>query len=376
VGLQVFGCTALLLITGLFLKNLSKWMYQEKGFETGQVAFAEVNLSGETYGPAQSRVAFIDSALQSLRAIPGVQAAGYVSAMPLEGESWIESLHRADQPDREGSLINLRWVSPGYFETTRHRLVAGRFLEERDRNLNSAVLSEGEARSLWPNENPIGATIRTQGRQFTVIGVVADTRSTSLKSPPAKLAYLHYKDRTGAALFFMVRGARTAGELVSSMREAIWKRAPQVTIARVKTLDAQVTASLAPERFQTFVLMTFAISALFLAMLGIYGTLSYSIAGRKQELGVRIALGATRRRIYWHTLGEAGTPVLAGLLAGSIAALWAGRAITRLLYGAENIDAVVMLVVVICLLTASTAAGILPARRAASVDPMESLRSD
>jgi ABC-type antimicrobial peptide transport system permease subunit len=111
-------------------------------------------------------------------------------------------------------------------------------------------------------------------------------------------------------------------------------------------------------------------------MLGIYGTLSYSIAGRKQELGVRIALGATRRRIYWHTLGEAGTPVLAGLLAGSIAALWAGRAITRLLYGAENIDAVVMLVVVICLLTASTAAGILPARRAASVDPMESLRSD
>jgi ABC-type antimicrobial peptide transport system permease subunit len=296
--------------------------------------------------------------------------------MPLEGEAWIEPLRRADQPDKESPLINLRWVSPGYFETTRHRLVAGRFFEERDRNLNNVVLSEGEARSLWPNENPIGGTIQTRGKRFTVIGVVADTRSTSLKSPPAKLAYLHYKDRTGAALFFMVRGARTADELVSSMREAIWKLAPQVTIARVKILDAQVTASLAPERFQTFVLMTFAISALFLAMLGIYGTLSYSIAGRKQELGVRIALGATRGRIYWHTLGEAGTPVLGGLLAGLIAALLSGRAITRLLYGSESIDALVMLVVAICLLAAAVTAGILPARRAASVDPMESLRSD
>jgi predicted permease len=376
IGLQVFGCTALLLITGLFSKNLLNLMYQEKGFETEQVAFAQVNLSGQTYGPAQSRVAFIDSVLERLRAISGVQAAGFVSVMPLEGESWIESLRRADQPDKKGPLINLRWVSPGYFEAMRHRLVAGRFFEERDRNLNSVVLSEGEARSLWGNENPIGGTIRTQGRQFTVIGVVADSRSTSLKSPPARMAYLHYKDRTGATLFFMTRGTQPADSLVSSMREAIWKLAPQATIARVKTLDAQVSESLATERFQTFVLTIFGISALLLAMLGIYGMLSYSVAARKQEIGVRMALGATRGRIYWHTFGEAGPPVLAGLAAGLIACFLAARAIRQVLYGAQGIDPPVMMIVAASFLASAVIAGVLPARRAASVDPMESLRSD
>ncbi|MEX2263696.1 MAG: ABC transporter permease [Bryobacteraceae bacterium] len=376
IGFQVFGCTALLLVTGLFSKNLLSLMYQEKGFETEQVAFAQVNLSGQTHGPAHSRIAFIDSVLESLRGIPGAQAAGLVSAMPLEGESWIESLRRVDQPNKEGPLINLRWVSPGYFETMRHRLVAGRFFEERDRNLNSVVLSEGEAKSLWQNENPIGGMITTQGRQFTVIGVVADSRTASLKSPPSKIAYLHYKDRTPGILFFMMRGAQSANTLVASMREAIWKLTPQVTIARVKTLDAQVSESLAAERFQTFVLMTFGTSALLLAMLGIHGMLSYSVAARKQEIGVRMALGATRGRIYWHTFSEAGPPVLAGLVAGLIASLLASRAIRQVLYGAQGVDPPVVLIVATIFLAAAVIAAFLPARRAASVDPMESLRSD
>jgi predicted permease len=376
IGLQVFGCTALLLITGLFAKNLLQLMLQQKGFETEQVAFAQVNLSGQNYGPAQRRVAFIDSVLENLRAIPGVQSAGFVSAVPLEGESWIESLERVDQPGKEGPLINLRWVSPGYFEATRQRLVAGRFFEEQDRNRNSVVLSEGEARALWGNENPIGGSIRTLGKQFTVIGVVADSRSTSLKSPPAKIAYVHYIDRTPATLFFMTRGAQPADALVSKMREAIWKLDPQAMIARVKTMDAQVRESLAAERFQTSVLISFGASSLLLAMLGIYGMLSYSVAARRQEIGVRVALGATRAWIYRHTFGEAGTPVLAGLTAGLIASMVAGRMIKRLLYGAEAIDPPVMMIVAVLFLAAALAAGFLPARRAASVDPMESLRSE
>lgn len=376
IGLQVFGCTALLLVTGLFSKSLLYLIHQERGFETENVAIAEVNLPGQTYGADQSRVAFDDAVLQNLRAVPGVQAASLVSAMPLEGDTWIEDLHRIDKPDQEAPLINLRWVSPGYFETMREKLVSGRFLEERDRNLSSAVVSEGEAKALWPDGNSIGGQVETEGRKFTVIGVVADSHSTSLKSPPPKMAYLHYKDRPPYATVFMARGAQSAEALVSSMRQAIWKYAPDVTITRAKALDSQLSDSLAPERFQTLVLMSFGIAALLLAMLGIYGVLSYSTVTRKQEIGVRMALGATRRKIYALTLGEAGTPVFAGLGAGLIASMLAGRTVQKLLYGVQAVDPSVMLIVAALFLAAAVAAAFLPARRAASVDPMEALRSE
>jgi predicted permease len=380
IGLQVFGCTALLLVTGLFSKSLLYLLRQDKGFETGQVSIAEVRLSFKTYGAEQSRMAFDDAVLQNLRAIPGVQTAGLVSAMPLEGESWIEFVRRVDKPDQEGPLINLRWASPGYFETTRQRLVAGRFFEERDRNLNSAVLSEGEAKALWGSENPVGGQVKIRGRTCTVIGVVADSRNTSLKSAPARMAYLHYKDQPPFATFFMVRRAQApdalvSSALVSSMRQAIWKYAPDVTIARVKTLDSQLTDSLATERFQTLVLVAFGIAALLLAMLGIYGVLSYSVVTRKQEIGVRMALGATRSSIYALTLAEAGAPVIAGLATGLIASLLAGRVIQRLLYGIQVVDPSVILIVTGLFLVSAAAAAFLPARRAASVDPMDALRS-
>ncbi len=376
IGLQVFGCTALLLITGLFSKSLLHLLKQDNGFETAQVIVAEIRLTPQNYGADQSRVAFDDAVLQNLRAIPGVRSAGLVSSMPLEGESWIESLQRVDRPEKEGPLINLRWVGPGYFETTGQRLVAGRFLEERDRNLSGAVISEGEAKAMWGEESPIDSRIQIEGRKFTVVGVVADSRNTSLKAPPAKMAYLHYKDRPPYPTFFLVRAARSADSLASSMRQAIWQYAPDITIARIKTLDAQLTDSLATERFQTFVLLSFGTAALLLAMLGIYGVLSYSVATRKQEIGVRMALGATRSSVYALALSEAGAPVVAGLATGLGASVLAGRLIQKLLYGVQVIDPPVILIVTGLFLVSATVAAFLPARRAASVNPMDALRSE
>jgi ABC-type antimicrobial peptide transport system permease subunit len=190
------------------------------------------------------------------------------------------------------------------------------------------------------------------------------------------MAYLHYKSRPPYTTYFMVRGGQSAQALVSSMRQAIWSYVPDVTIARVKALDAHLSDSLAAERFQTLVLMTFGIAALLLAMLGVYGVLSYSTVTRKQEIGVRMALGATRREIYALTLGEAVTPVFAGLGTGVAAGLLAGRIIQKLLYGVRTVDASVILTVAIVFLAAAVMAAFLPARRAASVDPMEALRAD
>ena len=253
--------------------------------------------------------------------------------------------------------------------------MAGRFFEERDRHLSNVVLSEGEARALWEGSNPIGGQVKIEGRIFTVIGVVADSRNTSLTTPPARMAYVHYQDRPPFPTYFLVHAANSAA-LLPNMRQAIWKYDPGVTIARVKTLDAQLRDSLATERFETLVLLSFGGAALLLAMLGIYGTLSYSVVTRKQEIGVRMALGATRAKIYALTFAEAGAPVFAGVITGLVASLLAGRTIQNLLYGTQAVDPPVILIVTALFRLSSAAAAFLPARRAASVDPMEALRSE
>ena len=379
IGLQVCGSTALLLITGLFSKSLLHLLHEDKGFETASVAIADVRLTPQAYKTDKSLIAFDDAVLQNLRAIPGVQTAALVSAMPLDGQSWIDSVHRIDKPDLETPLINFRWVSPGYFEATRQKLVAGRFFEDRDRNLHSVVLTEGEARTLWPNADPIGGQVKIEGRTFTVIGVVADSHTTSLKAEPTRIAYAHYVDRPPNTAYFAVRAANAAPgaeALLSAVRQAIWKYDPEVTIARVKTLDAQLIDSLATERFQTIVLVSFGAAALLLAMLGIYGVLSYSVETRKPEIGVRMALGATRGKVYALTFAEAATPVIAGVVTGLLASLLAGRAIRNLLYGTQLVDPPVILIVTALFLLSAAAAAFLPARRAASVDPMEALRAE
>jgi len=267
------------------------------------------------------------------------------------------------------------WASPGYFETTGQKLIAGRFLEERDRTLNSAVVSESEANAVW-QDNALGGQIRVEGRTFTVIGVVADSRNTSLKSVPPKMVYVHYKDRPPYATYFLVRASSSVESVLSGMREAIWKYAPDVTISRVKTLDSQITDSLTTERFQTSILIAFGVAALLLAMLGIYGVLSYSVFTRKQEIGLRMALGATRANIYALTFSEAGLPILLGLVGGLIASILAARVVKNLLFGVRTVDPIVILMVTVLFMASAGIAAYLPARRAASVDPMEALRSE
>jgi predicted permease len=376
IGLQVFGCTVLLLVTGLFTKSLLHLLNQDKGFDSRDAAIAEVKLPLKSHNAPQSRIEFIDNVLHNLRALPGVEGVGLVSATPLEGESWLEGLRRVDRPEMDGTLVNARWVSPGYFEATRQKLTAGRFFEERDRNLDSAVISESAAKALWGDANPVGGEVHVLGRKHNVIGVVADSRITSLKTAPVKTAYVHYKYRPPITTSFVVRGRGDAEGLIPAMRQAIWNSAPSVTIAQVKTFDSQLAGSLARERLQTQVLISFGGAALLLAMLGIYGVLSYSVTARKQEIGVRMAIGATKGRVYALTLGQACAPVCIGLVAGLAASVIAGRGIRKFLYGVEVVDPLVMALVAGLFVMAAAAAAFLPARRAASIDPMEALRAE
>jgi predicted permease len=267
-------------------------------------------------------------------------------------------------------------VSHQYFELLHERLLAGRFFEERDRDADNAIISETAAKAAWPGEDPIGRPLKWRNKNYTIIGVVADSRTNSLKLPPTNMVYLPYRTLPPYAVVFMVRSSQSPEMLVSGIRRAIWEQDPEVTIARVKTLDSQVKDSLSSERFQTFILIAFGVGALLLAMLGVYGILSYIVAGRTQEIGLRMALGATRQSVYSLTLSEAALPVMVGLVSGWAASVVAGKLVQKLLYGVTAIDWPVAAIVGVLFLVCAAAAAFVPARRAAGVDPMQALRTE
>lgn len=374
IGLEVCGSTVLLLVAALLGQSLWKLLRQERGFEAAQAAIAEVRLTPKHFQEEESRVAAIDRVLAELRRTPGVEAAGYMSAMPLEGETWIDGIGRVDRPDGPRTMVNVRWVSPGYFEATGQKLKAGRFFEESDRGRDTVVLSESEAQALFGTDEAVGREV-AKDRKLTVIGVVKDSRNTSLKEAGVKMIYLHYSVHPPYQTHFVVKSTGRAEDVLGALKAAI-ETQPNLTVTRVKTLERQVEDSVAKERFEASVLGAFGGAAVALAMLGIYGMLSYAVASRRQEIGVRMALGATRAGVYRLTIGQAGLPVAAGLAAGLALSAASARVIERFLYGARGIEMGVMAAVTVVLLLAAAVAAFVPARRAARIEPMEALRAE
>jgi predicted permease len=311
-----------------------------------------------------------------LRSLPGVQAAGLVSSMPLSGENWLDGVFRTDRPKRDFKVSNYRWISPEYLSTMRIPLLRGRLLTESDRNLNSALISEHTAKVVWPQEDPIGRQFRRGDKTYTVVGIVTDTRSNSLKDQPGLMVYMLYWDNPPYPTFFMVRTPQNSAAIEEAMRHQIWSYDPEANIPQVRSLDEQVNESLAPERSQALVLSSFGVAALFLAVLGIYGVLSYSVSRRVQELGIRIALGAPRRSIYVLTMTGAGWPVVAGLIGGTVVGVFAGFLIRSLLHGVSPVNLPVTTIVGAIFIVVSGLAAYFPARRAASVDPIKALRME
>jgi predicted permease len=375
VGAQVFACTTLLLVAGLFAKSLIHLSSMDRGFSTDHIAAADIYLQDNTFSADKDRVSFDDGILEKLRALPGVQSASLVSYMLLTGDNWLDAVTPADHP-RDVSLANFRWISPDYFATIRQRILEGRPLDERDRTQKTAVISEATAKAVWPGRDALGRTFLSHGRPLTVVGVVADAHNNSLRAAPVNMVYLPYWDNPPYATYFLVRTAQDPTLLTESIRNTIWSYNPNVTIARVHTLDSQLSDSLAPEHLETGIFAAFGAAALLLALLGIYGTLSYSVEARTQEVGIRMALGATRESVYRLMLGTIVAPVIAGLTLGCIASLTIGKSLSALLYGTSPTDPAVIVPIVCIFALAAVAATFVPCNRAANVEPMEALRTE
>jgi len=387
VAAQVACTVVLLIVTSLVLRSFSRLLRQDRGFDTSHVTLAQAELFVAQYdkdGPAgnAARLAFTDAALTALAQLPGVQSVGLTSVTPLTGETWVDNLFRPDHPVPAGKEpeINVRWINPEYLPTVQSPLVAGRNITAADRaNPYVGLISERTAREGFPGENPIGRKITDlipdDKHTITVIGVVADARINGLKDNAA-MVYLPYWAYTPLTQSFLVRSAQRSDVLIPEIRRAIWQIDPQVAIPTLKSMDEQVSDSVATDRFQVMLLSAFGAAALFLALLGVYGVLAYSVSLRRQEFGIRIALGSGKSALIGLVLRQAAYSVLLGTGLGLTMALIALRWIRSLLYQTPVMDPLAVGGSVLLLLVASAIAAIVPARRAASTDPMQVLRME
>jgi predicted permease len=382
VGVEVAVSVALVLMTGLVVASLTKLMRVDRGFDTERTLAVSVELPREDYPDRAKRAEFYRDALAKLNALPGVEQAALTSILPLHGEGWgdMAQLPGDTRPWTQLPGESWRWVSPNYFETIHLRLVAGRFFNDSEWGRNEAVLSERTAKALWPGKSPLGQQFRRAGAEgeapFTVVGVVADARTVTLAKPDPMMIYVPYWFRADGNGGIVVRTRQAPGAMVESIRKAIWSVDAGVAVPEVRLLSGVVADSVEDRRFEMDLLLVFAVSALLLAGLGVYGVVTYSVVQRQREIGLRIALGAQRVNIYRLILREGLLPVVAGAAVGIGVALASARLVGSLLFEVSPYDPGIAVAAVGVLLIAGTAACWLPARRAALVEPMEALRGE
>jgi predicted permease len=386
VAAQVACTIVLLIVTSLALRSFSHLMRQNRGFDSSRVTLAQVDLFAPQYGDfsgtTTAKLIFTDHALAALNRLPGVQSVALTSATPLTGETWVDTLNRPDHPipPAEQPPINVRFINQDYLSTMQIPLVSGRNIVAADRaNPYVALISERTAREAFPGEDPVGKKINPiapdDNHPVTVIGVVADTRINGLKDTAA-MVYVPYWSFTPWTLSFLVRSSQPSDAMIPEMRRAIWQIDPLVAIPTLKSMDDQVSDSVATDRFQTIVLSAFGAAALLLALLGVYGVLAYSVTLRQQEFGIRIALGSGKSALIGLVLRQAAQPVLLGTGVGLTIALIALRWMRSLLYQTPVMDPLAVGGSVLLLVVAAGIAAIVPARRAASTDPMRALRTE
>jgi len=381
VAAEVAVSVTLVLMTGLLTASLTRMMRIDRGFEANRIMTADVNLPRKSYSSLQSRSLFYKEMLERLRQLPGVDHAGLISQLPLAGDQWIDMIRVPGDPRPVMQLPSehFRWVSPAYFETLHLPLIAGRFLSAGDEGKQYAIVSELTARTLWPAKDPIGRQFTRAGLDqppFTVIGVVGNARTVSLARPDPMMVYMPYWYRCDSTGGLVVSTHQDSATMADAIRKTIWSVDPDVSVPTVRALGGIVSDSVANRRFEMDLLLLFAISALLLAALGIYGVLTYSVVQRHREIGLRLALGAQTANIYGLVLRDGLLPVLLGTATGIGVAFGFARILKNLLFAVSPYNPAIVCSSVSVLLVVGAAACLLPARRAARVDPIQALRSE
>ena len=311
--------------------------------------------------------------------MPGITAVGVSNKLPLAGEGGnnLLALEGVNPPMSERPLADIRRVNPDYFRTMGIPLRTGRIFAESDRERKVALVSAITAERLWPGQSPIGKRFREGGDQsplLEVLGIVGDIRGISLNRGPSLTVYLPYWQRFFNQASLVVKTTADPLAAASAIRAVIRQVDPELPLQTFQTMDDIVTESVAQRRFQMNLVLLFAVAALLLASLGIHGVVSYSVTQRTNEMGIRMALGATQGDIRGMVLGQGLAPVAIGLAIGALASLGLDRVLGSLIFGVSAHDPLTFASVALVLALVAALASYLPARRATRVDPLTALR--
>jgi predicted permease len=361
---------------GLFLRSYLNVESVATGFAPSTVTM-KIGLD-KRYDTAQRQGAFFRTLIGRIGALPGIEAVGAVDYLPLThseslGFFWVDGF-----ANREDQMAEGRTVTPQYFRAMNIPLFAGRFFTEDDvaNTVRPVIVNQQFARKYFANRNPIGGQIRSneKDRWSRVVGVVADVRNLTLEETPQPQMYSPGYEIGGA--YIAVRSVRPPSAVASEMQRALKSMDPNLARGEVHTMGDLVTDATARRRFQTSLLGVFAAVALLLAMVGLYGLVAYSVSCRTRELGIRMALGAQRADVTLLVLRKAGFLLGMGLVSGLTCTWIATRAIEAFLFGVDAHDPATILLVCVVLAICGFIAALIPARRAASIDPIHALRTE
>jgi len=376
----------LLIGTGLMVRGFWKLQQVNAGFQPAHVLTASLALPRATYPNDPSKMSFWARLEERLAALPGVESAALVSSLPpQEATSYSDTSIEGFVPVEGGPNENVDFyqtISKDYFKTLGIRLIEGRTFDQRDGTgaPDVVVINQTMARTFWGNDSPIGRRLkpgRGTNAWCTVIGVIEDVKNHGLEKPTGTEIYLSRGQAYAQGdrnFFVVIRSHHSASTVINALRRELRDLDPALPLARIRMLDEVVSAAQSRPRFLALLLTLFSGVALTLAAVGIYGVISYSVAQRTKEFGVRMALGAQRRDVLGLVLGRGMLLALAGVGIGLSGAFGLTRFLSKLLFGVTPTDPVTFVIVSLVLVVVAFLASYLPARRATRVDPMVALR--
>ena len=380
---------ALVLLTGAGLLLQTLWGMQrvDRGFRVDRIGMATVSLPGGTYRTPDQLRGFYTRLLEKVRAVPGVESAAMTSGVlqPLLTNSATFSFEGKPLPPPEQRLeYPVESVSPGFFDTIGATILRGRAFTDQDHAQApfAIVVNETLANSVWPGEDPIGRRAKPgdgsnpQAPWLTVVGVVKDLRRADVKRNIRPEIYFSSLQRTPRTQMIVFRAAGDPAAAMATIRREVQALDPQLPLFRVTTLNAALGRTLSQPRFQATLLGGFAVIALLLATIGIYGVTSHAVSQRTQEVGIRMAMGAQRSAVRALILRQHIAPAAVGIAIGLAGAFALSRFLSSLLYGIGAVDPLTYAAVTVALVVVAIAACWLPARRAMRVDPLIALRAD
>jgi putative ABC transport system permease protein len=367
----------------LLLRSFDRLLKTNPGFNPDHVVAAQITLPAGHYTEASQQRAFFETLLERSRALPGVVRSGAISALPLSGSNYSSSFVIAGRPkpaDGQRISVNYREITPDYFRAMGIPLVKGRTFSSADSGTapRVALINRAMARHYWPNADPIGQQIQLgeQNPFMTIVGIVGDVRFNGLDMAGEDEVYEAFLQDPTNDMTIVLRATGDPLALAGSLRAQVAALDRNLPVGQITTMDDLVSQSAAPRRLNALLIGAFAGLALLLAAIGVYGVMSYTIAQRTHEIGVRISLGASPRDILRHVLGDGLRLVSVGLGAGLLAAALLTQFLASLLFEVRPLDAVTFGAVPVVLAIIALAACYIPARRAAGVDPVVALRNE